>query len=479
MSVNKYADLPDIDTAPDIYETEDVFPSSQANKGDSSDDEAVIPARTIRGGKTEAISKEDIDSSSLMGTQEASKKFRKAERRRVRTHYAYPPSPSSPSSPTFPPTQTLGAPGGKPLSLSARLKLLQNELKLLENELADPTNPQLHKDSGEEGVDAGELIKGLVDVRGRLEKIKKVKEGRGRLVGVVLADSNEKSEGNTTVGEESVNEGARRDEQLPQGETKSDVKSIVDMDKRVGELEKLVGSSSTVLDETSPLPPPLLPSITRLTNQLALLTQPRHIDSISRRLKLLLSDLDRVSASQQHQSRRTVAGQHQPTTSIHNAAIPSLSASVGPGGAAPASPAQLQDQLLPLLSRLTPYLPQIPHILTRLRTLSTLHTSASEFRNTLEALEEEQAKIQEALKELEDAVRGVESSLEDNKVVVKKNVVGLDQRVETLIGRLEEVGRGMNGLGIGGIDGGYAVVESTEHGGVAGSEEAEVIEGTA
>lgn len=99
------------------------------------------------------------------------------------------------------------------------------------------------------------------------------------------------------------------------------------------------------------------------------------------------------------------------------------------------------EHLIPILSRLGPSLPQIPHILTRLRTLSALHTSASEFRATLEDLEKEHQKIHEALTELNTAVETVEKSLTENKVVIKDNVAGLEGRVDSLLQRLEELGR--------------------------------------
>ena len=148
-----------------------------------------------------------------------------------------------------------------------------------------------------------------------------------------------------------------------------------------------------------------------------MLTQPRHIDSISRRLKLLLSDLDRASA--QHHSHR-----RHPSQPI-----------AGP------QTSQIQEQVLPLLSRLGPSLPQIPHILTRLRTLSALHTSAAEFQETLKSLEDEQQKARETLTELEGAVETVENSLEENRAVVRGNVGGLESRIEVLLGRLDELGR--------------------------------------
>lgn len=169
--------------------------------------------------------------------------------------------------------------------------------------------------------------------------------------------------------------------------------------------------------QSTPITPPLLPMLTRLNSQLMLLTQPRHIDSISRRLKLLLSDLERVSTAQAQKRHSQQTGS---TTTII------------PGTAT-------QDALLPLLSRLAPSLPHIPHILTRLRTLSALHASAGEFQGTMAALEEEQRKTRDALEALKNAVGDVETSLEANKGTVAGNVQGLEDRVDRVLTRLEEL----------------------------------------
>ena len=150
----------------------------------------------------------------------------------------------------------------------------------------------------------------------------------------------------------------------------------------------------------------------RLNNQLTLLTQPRHIDSVSRRLKLLLSDLERVQAQKRQQTN---------------------------GSAGALTPAQ--DAVLPLLSRLAPSLPHIPHILTRLRTLSALHGSAAEFQSAMAALEEEQRRTREALEALSSAVADVEASLEANRTTVAGNVRSLEDKVEKVLSRLEEVAK--------------------------------------
>lgn len=128
------------------------------------------------------------------------------------------------------------------MPLSRRLKSLQAELASLESELADPSNHSLQEPT----IDPGELLRGLVDVRGRLEKIKQGTEGRGKLVSVVLGQKS----GNVlpSGGEALVNANEVNDKPIS-----GDVRDLVEMDKRVAELEKLVGTSTTAVDEVCAL----------------------------------------------------------------------------------------------------------------------------------------------------------------------------------------------------------------------------------
>lgn len=193
-----------------------------------------------------------------MPPDEANKKFRRAEKselaklyycyvvtdsciaghHRPRIQYTYPASLTS-SGRSSPVLLTPALP------LSHRLRNLQTELAALETELADPSNPLLHKEREEGHVDPGELIRGMVDVKGRLEKISKLKEGRGKLVSMVLGEDGEQQVEGWVKPEEKDEEKA----QPPQTEDKSETRDMAQMDKRLGELEKLIGSSSTTLDE--------------------------------------------------------------------------------------------------------------------------------------------------------------------------------------------------------------------------------------
>jgi len=189
----------------------------------------------------------------------------------------------------------------------------------------------------------------------------------------------------------------------------------------------------TPFSQLSPLPPPLLPLLTRLNAQMTILTQPRHIDAISRRLKLLLSDLERAHHQQQQQPQphsQPSGSQRKPSTGQ-------------PAGTSisdhPTTPQVLAEQLMPLVTRLAPSLPHIPHLLNRLRTLSALHASAAELEGTLDGLEKEQKATRSMLTELSTAIESVEKSLEGNRGVVKGNVESLEGRVDELMKRISEV----------------------------------------
>jgi Dynamitin len=129
------------------------------------------------------------------------------------------------------------------------LRALQSELAALETELADPSNPLLQKEREENHVDPGELIRGLVDVRGRLDNIRRGKEGRGRLVEVVTGTMVDEIRSENALGSERRESGEGRRPGKERKDALSDVASIAEMDRRVGELEKLVGSSGVALDE--------------------------------------------------------------------------------------------------------------------------------------------------------------------------------------------------------------------------------------
>jgi nuclear migration protein JNM1 len=114
----------------------------------------------------------------------------------------------------------------------------------LEAELSDPLNPALHIDDDKGSkLDTGELMRGVVEVRGRLEKVRRGKETRGKLVETILnRESNEPSQARAS-------DGGDAGDSKPNEAKEDGSGTLTTLDRRVGELEELLGSSSIALDD--------------------------------------------------------------------------------------------------------------------------------------------------------------------------------------------------------------------------------------
>lgn len=248
-----------------------------------------------------------------------------------------------------------------------------------------------------------------------------------------------------------------------------DTLSAGSLDARLNTLETLLGSasllSSSLPSSSSPsLPPPILHSLSKLDHQLSLLSQPRHLDSISRRVKVLVTDLERV-----HEARRKL-GDARPLSvalasgitvvSPGTGATPAggLSASVagGPvtsipgvvsvnpksdasGVSLPPDALQKLDALSTLLPRIDPLLPLVPHLLSRLQSLSALHASSLGFSDSLASIRETVGRGERRYDGLEEVLVGVEASLKENEETVKGNLEVVEARVKGLLERLEKL----------------------------------------
>lgn len=195
------------------------------------------------------------------------------------------------------------------------------------------------------------------------------------------------------------------------------------------------------------MPPPLVQSVSRLDHLLTLLTQPRHLDSISRRVKVLVSDLERI-----HESRRKL-GDTRPLnvalsggmtlttgTDAPRTAAPSLNASTsGATASAQLPPDALQkiDALFALLPRLDPLIPLAPRLLSRLRSLSALHESATTFSTTLSSLKSEVDRLGDGEKGLKEVLDGLETSFTENEERFKGNLEAFEKRMSEVVKRLD------------------------------------------
>lgn len=157
----------------------------------------------------------------------------------------------------------------------------------------------------------------------------------------------------------------------------------------------------------------LAETLNRLDHLLTVFTQPRHLDSISRRIKLLLVDLERATAA----SRRS--GTQPPGADRAAGAI---------------SPGDLEalQSLFALLPRLDPLIPVIPPLLTRLRSLSGLHAEALGIAADLRELQSADRNVTEEQRELASIVASIQQGVTEAAGSISKNWESLQARVKAL-----------------------------------------------
>ncbi|EST09024.1 Dynamitin [Kalmanozyma brasiliensis GHG001] len=453
----KYASLPDVDTsAPDVYEYE--APARDASRSgrqrsrkkrgedgahdtdtDDSSDDSDRSANRKHAGDGKGTS-EDIDGSSLKRNDAAAKfsgatdlnadgsdfsgrLHKKRTNRRVRD--------AGLDTSTY---VIDGAAERGPESVVDRLRRLKFEASQLEEDLsagAARTNS--------EGAYNGPAMTEQVDSAELLSQLKLLQDQLAKLPAPSVSAPSTSAEG--TVDKEALRNLLQQVKQ-PSASSASDAASKTDaapaatapesrtadmaqLEARLSELESTLGLEQALLDESAPATRPVLPTLSRLEHQLSLLSQPRHLDAISRRVKVLVTEMDRV-----HDTRRKL--------NTTDAASTTTDSSASTSTLTPAEHTKLQH-LFDVSTRLEPLLPVLPSVLARLQTLSDLHSSAAHFGTALEELEDGKTEREQQEQEMEELLRKIEANMEENRGKVEANLESLQTRMEALSERLEKV----------------------------------------
>lgn len=177
-----------------------------------------------------------------------------------------------------------------------------------------------------------------------------------------------------------------------------------------------------------------MPSLARIEHLLTLLTHPRHLDGISRRIKVLVSELERL-----HEARRKLAAsglqhqQHLDDRKITNGDAASSTVIV------PVDTMQKLDTVLPTLSRLDPLIPLVPALLARLNSLASLHASSNSFAQDMNTLESSMKRSQVNTDELKNMLANLETSFTENASRIEENFKVVEARMESITQRVEKL----------------------------------------
>ncbi|KAI8970972.1 Dynamitin-domain-containing protein [Pilobolus umbonatus] len=210
---------------------------------------------------------------------------------------------------------------------------------------------------------------------------------------------------------------------------------LSDIDERIAKLEKLIGSSAGQALEDLPAhlaSSSLINSLSKLEQQISVLAQPRQLEMVVRRVKLLNSDLDRLNELKSGRKENISAFGFGST---QNAAInESANKEVNVND----SETKI-NQLFDTLEKVDPLLNLTPVLLTRLKALQGLHSEAASFAQSVKVISEEQTRISDELKSLKATCDLLNTSLKDNDESVTSNISIIDTRITDLVQRISDL----------------------------------------
>ncbi|KAH8434888.1 dynactin subunit 2 [Aspergillus melleus] len=486
MAFNKkYAGLPDLDLAPDIYETPDL-----------TDEASTVPTTTIRtasnldddAGSNSDIDRQGVDADAarahfLGATVDARevnfsdsidtkrKAYRSKSRRRRRNENGL--------------EEVGDLSDSEDESLDRKLARLRREVEELKDEMAareDATEPQ---DSAA-GHDKEPLGDGVLELSRALDSLYASSRGPGG-VGVphsaaaALSKKLDADSATTHSTAPAMTAGPDTQQTLPTPSSDQTFPNVgvlshaAAFDSRLALIESAMGISSSsnpfVSDGISEPPlQPVLPALDHITSRLAtlmnLLVGPApasavpttsaghlppsttvstpHLETLSTRVRRLTADTEALAAARKRALDAAKAAQN---ARIAAAALEPSDVSVSSSSATETDPAATQrDEQATKIQALYATLPTIqslhpilPSVLERLRSLRAIHAGAAQASESLDELERRQADMAREIEQWREGLRVVEEKMGQGEAALKSNVELVEPWVKDLEGRLERL----------------------------------------
>ncbi|KAK4156897.1 Dynamitin-domain-containing protein [Chaetomidium leptoderma] len=414
-SNRKYAALPDLDSAPDIYETPEL-----------TDDQSTIPPTTVRSPSDNEYDEEEDDdatgvSRSRLRVNQARSRFMPATVDATDVDFSDRLSSKRKSYKTSTRRHRILEDGTEEIgdlsdeddagNLARKIARLKREIEEAKEEYGKQKAASSESKDGEE-VAEGEFdsLSKVLDEMSRLDQSLALRA----IPGPPPAGLQEKAPGEATDGVSYTITYA------PSYEQTHALAKAADFDGRLVVLEKALGVGSAAMPEfdSNGLPRAIVPLLEHLHRQVSTLSDASvpSLDSISRRVRALTQEAESLE-----KARRNAKAAHEALAST---------------GAAPTSEAAAPEDseqtakinalygTLPTIENLTPLLPPL---LDRLRSLRMIHADAATASETLARLEKKQAEMagemqqwREGLEKVEGAVRAGDAAMAKNVDVMSK-----------------------------------------------------------
>lgn len=182
---------------------------------------------------------------------------------------------------------------------------------------------------------------------------------------------------------------------------------------------------------------PLAVSLSQLEHQVSLLTQPRHLDAVTRKVKLLAGQLERSAAFATGGSPSS-----HPPRPTHSSALSSATSFPSETGV----PTDLDPEasqhlasLVRLQSRLEPLLPLPSVLITRMRSLSTVHAQGADVASALARVGGDLDRLRLQQRQMTHLASSLTEALDENHQMAERNWHSLAARTDRLQSRLAKL----------------------------------------
>ncbi|CAO0802234.1 unnamed protein product [Mucor circinelloides] len=412
---SKYSTLPDIDDQPDVYETPDSTDnvtnvSYENQSSDEDDNESVVKSRVSVKDAANRFKGSIVDSTDT----DFSDRLTRRKKAMYRTYVKRPPAMETNEYEILPKNLSLDE---TPLQ---KLRRLMYEVQELNDEMEKAKEPA----DAKETISQSDILSQIAYLQSDLVRMnqqvgdddlsqksnygKSIEDAKSLIKQLeafknipAATPSDKKEESDTAVSEKNDKNDMVTYELFYTPETAKMQKEskLSDIDERIAKIEKLVGSNAgQALDE---LPQnlastSLVNSLSKLEQLVVVLAQPRQLEMVARRVKVLNSDLDRLNELKSGRKDTSSLG-FGLTSSINPQNTPSTNEATNKDGND--NEAKI-NKLFATLEKVDPLLNLTPALLTRLKALQTLHTEAASFGQSVKVISEEQTRMTDELKSL-------------------------------------------------------------------------------
>lgn len=212
--------------------------------------------------------------------------------------------------------------------------------------------------------------------------------------------------------------------------------SLAAIEQRLHSIESLIGPEHANAPDLQSTPQPSLPllaTIARLEHQISLLSQPRHLDTLAKRIKILTAETERAHEARSKDRELSEGRSSSPTRDTEGQSKLPTHTSLS------TEQVERLENAFALMPKLEALIPLTPRVLDRLRSLQSVHRESTEMVAAVKDLTRQVEREEQKRTGLEEMLGKLDESVSANQQTVSSNMQIVEKRISDLLSRLEKL----------------------------------------